>query len=52
MKSIRDWVFAQLESGSLVLPRPLLNSNSYLEEESQNKELTSSGACHECAQNL
>lgn len=43
MKSIRDWVFAQLEAGSLVLPRPLL-SNSCLEEEVQNKELTSSGS--------
>lgn len=41
MKSIRDWVFAQLVSGSFVLPRPL--SSSYLEEP-QNEEFASSGS--------
>ncbi|XP_021741808.1 translocase of chloroplast 90, chloroplastic-like [Chenopodium quinoa] len=41
MKSIRDWVFAQLVSGSFVLPRPLSSS---LEEEPQNEEFASSGS--------
>lgn len=44
MKSIREWIFAQLESGSLVLPKLLLSNNSCLEEEPQNQELVSSGS--------
>ncbi|XP_010687870.1 translocase of chloroplast 90, chloroplastic isoform X1 [Beta vulgaris subsp. vulgaris] len=41
MKSIRDWVFAQLVSGSFVLPRPLSSSSL---EEPQNEEFVSSGS--------
>lgn len=42
MKSIRDWVFAQLVSGSFGLPR--LVSSSFLEEPPQNEEFHSSGS--------
>ncbi|XP_057538556.1 translocase of chloroplast 90, chloroplastic [Amaranthus tricolor] len=41
MKSIRDWVFAQLVSGSFVLLRPLSTSRL---EEPKNEEFTSSGS--------
>lgn len=44
MKSVRDWVFAQLVSGSFLLPRPFSGSNNCLEEEPCNEGLASSGS--------
>ncbi|KAK9715141.1 hypothetical protein RND81_06G145700 [Saponaria officinalis] len=44
MKSITDWFFARLVSGSLVQPRPLSDSGSCLVQEPPNEAFASSGS--------
>ena len=43
MKSIRDWVFSQLVSNSLVSSRPLSGSDSYFNEGLLDEEVDSQG---------
>lgn len=52
MKSVREWVFSQLLSKSLISSRPLSGSGSFYDEGPQNGEYEEQGtvfiACRIC----
>ncbi|TKY54794.1 Translocase of chloroplast 90 [Spatholobus suberectus] len=46
MKGVRDWIFSQILSKSLVSPTPLSGSNSFYAEGQQNEDFNEQGSDH------